>query len=454
MPMLPALTESRPLRLTLVTAMYVAQGIQIGLVITAFPALMAAHGVAPAVIGGWVGASVLPWTLKLVYAPLMERYTFLAMGRRRPWMIAGTVGGALGYAAMALVPDPLAHIGLLTTWMVAGSVFLALQDIATDALAIDVVPLDEQGRANGLMWGGKVFGTAGTAAAAAWLFGSVGVSGTFAVAALATGVFAFLPLLLRERPGERRLPWTAGAASPEAEALQLDGWAEIGRSLRRVAFLPAALLAIAAGFFVEVSEGLFDAYGPVFTVQHLGWTDAAFSNTMAVAKLIGGGIGMVGGGLLVTGLGRARAVRVGLWVVAVIGVAMGLAAPLWSSALVVQVYLVLFTTALTLAVIAFFATCMALCWKPVAAVQFALFMAVANVGYVTGSAAMGPLAAVLTPEGMFGVSAVVPVVAAVLLLRIDVAGHVDRLAALDRQHVGPALAPPDPAPVLRPVEVS
>ncbi|MBA2671733.1 MAG: MFS transporter, partial [Gemmatimonadetes bacterium] len=169
MPLIPALSESRALRLTTVTAMYVAQGLQIGLLIVAFPAYMAAHGVSPIVIGGWIGALTLPWTLKLLYAPLMERYTFLPMGRRRPWMLLGTLGGAAGYAAMALVSEPLGHLGLLTTFMVCGSLFLALQDIATDALTIDVVPLDEQARANGLMWGGKTLGGAIAAAGAALL---------------------------------------------------------------------------------------------------------------------------------------------------------------------------------------------------------------------------------------------------------------------------------------------
>ena len=61
MPLLPALSESRPLRLTAVTAMYVAKGIQIGLLVTAFPAYMAAHDVAPVAIGGWVSALILPW---------------------------------------------------------------------------------------------------------------------------------------------------------------------------------------------------------------------------------------------------------------------------------------------------------------------------------------------------------------------------------------------------------
>lgn len=442
---LPALSENRPLRLTIVTAMYVAQGIQIGLVITAFPAYMAAHDVSPLAIGGWISALGLPWTLKLLYAPLMERYTFLAMGRRRPWVMLGTLGGAAGYAAMALVPDPLAHLGLLTVLMVVGSLFLALQDIATDALTIDVVPLDEHGTANGLMWGGKVFGTAGAAAAAAWLFGTVGVPGTFAAAASATAAFALLPLAVRERPGERLIPWSAGAPSPEAEALQLEGWTKIGRSLRRVAFLPASLLAIGAGFFLASSDGLLNAYAPVFTVRHLGWADASFSNTMAVAKLIGGSVGMLGGGLLVAWLGRTRALCAALLVSAGTCAAMGLAPVLWSSAVVVQVYLILFVTALTLAAIAFFATCMALCWKPVAAVQFALFMAVSNVGLVSGSALMGPLEAALPPAQMFFAMAVLPIVAAVLLLRVDVPAQVARLDALDRAHV-PEVLDVVPAP--------
>lgn len=435
---LPALAASRPLRLTTVTAMYIAQGIQIGLIITAFPAYMAAHGVAPAVIGGWVGVAVLPWTLKLIYAPVMERYTFLAMGRRRPWMLAGTAGGALGYGAMALVADPLANLGLLTPLMVGGSLFLALQDIATDALAVDVVPLDEQGRANGLMWGGKVLGTAATATAAAWLFGAVGVSATFALAAAATLMFALLPLLLRERTGERLLPWTAGEPSPVAEALQPDGWAGIGRSLRRVVLLPAVLLVGVIGFTTSFGEGFFDAYGPVFTVQHLGWADASFSNAMAIAKLVGGIVGMVGGGLLVRRLGWTRAIGVALFVLASAGVGMGLASAFWSTPFVVQAYLLLAVTAQTLATIAFFATCMALCWRPVAAVQFALFMAVANVGYIGGSAVMGPLVAALSPAQVFFALAAAPVTGATLLLRVDVAAHVARLGMLDRAHLGRA----------------
>ncbi|MEM1116424.1 MAG: MFS transporter [Bacteroidota bacterium] len=429
--MLPALSASRPLRLTFVTAMYVAQGVQYGLLIIAIPAYLAAQGASPVAIGGFISAAVLPWTLKLLYAPLMERYTVLAMGRRRPWILAGTLGAALGYAAMTLVPDPLANLGLLTGAMVGGSLFLALQDIATDALTIDVIPLAEQPFANGLMWGGKVLGVAGTSAGGAWLLGAVGLSGTLTVAAGVTLAFLLLPLLVRERPGERLLPWTRGAASPEARALQLDGWRNIGQSLRRVFVLPASLLAATAGFAILLHQGLFDAYGPVFAVQHLGWTATAFSNAKAAGTLVGGLIGMVGGGWLVQWLGRARAVRAAMFVLVIVAVAMALAAPVWRTALVVEAYLLLWLTAQVLAQIAFFAVCMALCWKPVAGVQFSLYMAIGNLGLVAGSAMMGPLVAVLSPPQMFAAMAVVPTVAALVLLRVDVAAHVDRLAALD-----------------------
>ena len=324
--MLPALSESRSLRLTTVTAMYVAQGIQIGLLVVALPAYMASQGVSAVAIGGFISALILPWTLKMFYAPFMERYTFLAMGRRRPWVILGTLGGATGYFTMSLIADPLGHLGLLTGVMVAGSLFLALQDISTDALTIDVVPLDEQPRANGLMWGGKVLGGAGTAAGAGWLLNAVGVSTTLVVAGCVTAAFALVPILVRERPGERLLPWTAGAASEAAAAVQLESWAVIGRSLRRVLLMPASLLGAFVGFVMSMNQGFAEALGPVFTVQHLGWVDTSFSNMIAVAGLVGGLVGMIGGGLLVRWLGRARAIQAALLVLAGGGVAMGLRA--------------------------------------------------------------------------------------------------------------------------------
>jgi len=61
--------------------MYVAQGIQIGLLVVALPAYMASHGVSAVAIGGFISALIPPWTLKLFYAPFRERYAYFP-GRR------------------------------------------------------------------------------------------------------------------------------------------------------------------------------------------------------------------------------------------------------------------------------------------------------------------------------------------------------------------------------------
>ena len=45
----------------------------------------------------------------------------------------------------------------------------------------------------------------------------------------------------------------------------------------------------------------------------------------------------------------------------------------------------------TLITIAFFAVLMAACWKRVAATQFSLYMAIANMGLSGGAALLGPL---------------------------------------------------------------
>jgi MFS transporter, PAT family, beta-lactamase induction signal transducer AmpG len=240
-------------------------------------------------------------------------------------------------------------------------------------------------------------------------------------------------MLVRERPGERILPGSAGEPFPGAQSLQLGGWAAIGRGLRRVVLLPAGLTVAIAGFVLVINDRFFDAFGPVFTIQSLGWTDLAFSNTMAVARLAGGVVGMVSGGLLVKWLGRTRAVRIALLATAAISVATGIAAPFWSYPLIAHAHLMLFTTAHTLATIAFFATRMALCWKPVAAVQFALFMAISNLGLLAGSAVMDPLVWVLTDAQVLFATAGAPILAALILMHVNVDAHVAHVSVFDAE---------------------
>ena len=51
----------------------------------------------------------------MVVAPLMDRFTYLPMGRRRPWVLFGQLGLMASFIAMALVPDTLNNLDLFMT---------------------------------------------------------------------------------------------------------------------------------------------------------------------------------------------------------------------------------------------------------------------------------------------------------------------------------------------------
>ena len=88
----PALSENPFLRYFNFSALYVAQGIPEGMTLFGIPAWMAMNGKTPGEIGSFVAIFGLPWSLKIVVAPLMDRFSYLPMGRRRPWVLFGQLG--------------------------------------------------------------------------------------------------------------------------------------------------------------------------------------------------------------------------------------------------------------------------------------------------------------------------------------------------------------------------
>lgn len=89
----PSLSENIFLRYFSFAALYVAQGIPEGLLWYAIPAWLAKNGKSPAEIGSHVAVIGILWSLRIINAPIMDRFTYLSMGRRRPWVLFGDQGG-------------------------------------------------------------------------------------------------------------------------------------------------------------------------------------------------------------------------------------------------------------------------------------------------------------------------------------------------------------------------
>jgi PAT family beta-lactamase induction signal transducer AmpG len=149
----------------------------------------------------------------------MNRFTFIKTGRKRPWVIFGQLGLIITFIAMSLVPDPLNN---LTIFMVAGfsvSFFGAFQDVATDGMAVDIIPIDEQARANGLMWGAKIIGTSFSLALGTYLLHLYNFSTSILMFSVLVCIIIIVPVWLHERPGEKLLPWSNGDASAETKKM-------------------------------------------------------------------------------------------------------------------------------------------------------------------------------------------------------------------------------------------
>ncbi|ULQ51005.1 MFS transporter [Flavihumibacter fluvii] len=387
----PALTEHTFLRYFCFVALYAAQGIPEGMTYFGIPAWMAMNGKSAGEIGSFVAVVGIPWSFKILVAPLMDRYSFLSMGRRRPWVLFGQLGLMCSFIGMAMVPDPLNNLG---QFMVAGfcvSFFGAFQDVATDGMAIDIVPLDQQARANGLMWGSKTVGISASLAAGSWLINNYGFSTAILSLSVTVSCIMVVPLLLRERPGEKLLPWTAGCASPETAKMKLESWGTLFKSLQKVVTLRYSLLLALILYLMGTAFNFMNTLIPIFTVQVLHWTDQEYAQVYSVAALTGGILGMVIGGAMIDRFGKVRMLSVYYIILIVLTTSMAFSNIYWAAKYFTTGYIFGYTTLYVFSMVGIFAIAMQFCWKKISATQFTLYMAISNLGYATGPALIGPL---------------------------------------------------------------
>ena len=93
---------------------------------------------------GFFSLVTLPYSLKFVWAPLMDRYTPPFLGRRRGWVLITQIALMVVIAAMSL-HDPRTGLKMLAINAIAIAFFSASQDISLDAYRTDVLESREMG---------------------------------------------------------------------------------------------------------------------------------------------------------------------------------------------------------------------------------------------------------------------------------------------------------------------
>lgn len=424
------LGESRYLRYFSFTILYIAQGLPFGLVTVALPAFLLERGVSAAAVGGFVGAAMLPWSFKWLAGPMMDRFTFLAMGRRRPWVLLAQLGLALTGLAFAFFPDGLDNLVTLTALCFVLNCFGAAQDVAVDGMAIDVLPEEEHGRANAFMGFGQVAGISGSAAISAFVLQSFGLPGISVMLVAGFGAILLWAVLVRERAGEKVLPWTKGLATERSLRLRAGSWGVITADLIKVLILPASLLLIGVSSLFRFADALWIQVGQTVVVQQLGIASTDYSSWISATSFIAALAG-IGLGLFIDRLGVKRFYLGALVAYGVLATAVGFSAFAWESSLFLMSVSSLQAFVYQAVFVSFIAIHMKLCGTRVAATQFAIYMGVVNFARSLGATAIGGLQPYLAYDQMFFVVGAGFFLAVILLWAADLRSHRQTVGILD-----------------------
>ena len=418
------LVESYRLRVLTLCALYVAQGMPWGFITITFVTFLAAKGVSAGMLAAILFWGTLPWTCKFLWGPVIDRYQFPALGRRRPWILMAETGMIITLSTILLIADPANNIVALSAIFFVYNIFTSLQDVSTDALAVDVLKDDEFEKVNSYMFSAKIFGGMIGGAGLGSVIGTIGIRGAVLLQIPILALIMMVPLLMRERPGDIRFPWQAEDSSGMAtdEVREEDGekrdFKEIFEKLQRVFSLKSARLGLLISFVAFFAHFLIPVL-PLLFIQELGWSQEKFNATKGGLMLIIGFFGYMVGGQLGKRFGGRKVAIFSVLLGAIITASWGALAPWWDNSSVMIGIWALRTFVLYVAAINLYSVMMKITWKDVGGTQYTTYMALMNLSAVVGYAITETLAGQFDFVTLFYIAGVLETVVIFALFYID-----------------------------------
>ena len=312
----------------------------------------------------WIG---VPYLLKFLWSPLMDRYVPPFLGRRRGWMLLTQLALVAGIAGMA-VSSPNANLwllGCLALWVAFAS---ASQDIVIDAYRTDLLPANERGMGAAVSVLGYRIAMLASGGLALILADQIGWRQTFFAMAAMMSV-GIVTSLVAPEPALRGTP-------PRSLRDAVVG------PLRDLMSRPGALQLLALIALYKFGDALAGTLTTAFLIRGVGFslTDVGTINKALglVSLLLGGLVG----GLLLVRMSLMRALLLFGVLQAVSNLSFAVLA--WAGkSYPLLVFAVGFENlASGMGTAAFVAFAMALCNHSFSATQYALLSAIASLGRI------------------------------------------------------------------------
>jgi len=279
--------------------LYFSEGAPIGYLWWALPTRLRAAGMPVDEVAGLTALLALPWALKFLWAPAVDRLRGPRWGYRA-WITVAQL--AMGLTLLPLALFPLEELlGWAMVVLLAHAFAAATQDVAIDALAVASVPADDRGRVSGWMQAGMLVGR--------------GLFGGLALAAEAwIGARAVVLVLLASVWATLAVVWLVplpGAAAVDRPAQAPPLMRTLREVLQRRSTWAALGIALLAGAGFEAAGGLMGPYllDRSIAQEAVGWF---FALPVVVGMILGSLLGgwaadrgghraLVGGSVLAVG---------------------------------------------------------------------------------------------------------------------------------------------------------
>jgi RhtX/FptX family siderophore transporter len=279
-----------PAKLGLLASLYLSQGLPFGFFTQALPVLLRQEGLSlPAI--GLANLLALPWALKFLWAPSMDRYGSERLGWRRGYILPLQLLSAALLLGLGMFEAGTSVEGLMGMVLLI-NLLAATQDVATDGLAVDLLTRDELGLGNGVQVAGYRVGMILGGGLMLIIFDTLGWSPTL----LSLGgmlLVATVPIALYREP-----------PSPARERTKAQPWIReaLLHWVRRPGALRWLLLLVSYKAGEHLATGMLRTFlvDSKLGLSEVGWMLGGVGFTASL-------LGALLGGALVNRLGRRRA---------------------------------------------------------------------------------------------------------------------------------------------------
>lgn len=140
----------------MLASLYITQYIGIAFILSAATAILRQQGVALDKLA-LLNLAVLPMAGKVIYAPIIDRYTLSIQGQYRGWLLIAQTGMTLLLIISGLI-DFKQQFNLLLLIFAAYVLLMSIQDVAVDGLSCKLFNIKTRQLANSIQFSGNLMG--------------------------------------------------------------------------------------------------------------------------------------------------------------------------------------------------------------------------------------------------------------------------------------------------------